>query len=287
MRRAALLAPLALLLIAAQGPQPQEALPPDRETVHMVKPGETLGGVANRAKVPRVLIIEANRLEPPYTLKAGQKLVIPRTREHTVIRGETGFTIAYSYGVPWRDIATANNLDPSTRLKPGQKLLIPTVLQRAKPASPAPQQTGAASPAPAASGAPSASADKPRFAWPLPAGTIRRGFVPRSQNNYHDGIDMPVAEGTAVRAAAGGKVIFAGSEPRQFGNLVVVEHTGGWQSAYAFLSRITVVEGDEVKPGERVGLSGRTGQARGPELHFELRYENRAVNPLEHLPERK
>lgn len=279
-RRAALLAPLALMLMAAQEPPS-----PDRETEHLVTPGETLGGVANRAKVSRVLIIEANRLAPPYTLRAGQKLVIPRTRQHTVIRGETGFTIAYSYGVPWRDIATANALDPATALKPGQKLLIPTLVTAkppvAKPAAqPAPQPANILPPAPPA-------AEAPRFSWPLAASTVRRGFIARNKSNYHDGIDLPIAEGTAVRAALAGKVIFAGSEPRQFGNLVVVEHPGGWQSAYAFLSKITVVEGDEVKQGERVGLSGRTGQARGPELHFELRRDNRAVDPLEHLPERK
>ena len=276
MRRAALLAPLALLLMAAE-----ETLPPERETQHVVKPGETLGGVANRARVPRVLIIEANRLEPPYTLRAGQKLVIPRTRQHTVIAGETGFTIAYSYGVPWRDIATANNLDAAAPLKAGQKLLIPTVVTpkptAQKPASPSPTATPPAGPV----------ADAPRFAWPIASGTVRRGYTPRGKSNYHDGVDIPVAEGTAVRAASAGRVIFAGAEPRQFGNLVVIEHPGGWQSAYAFLSRVTVVEGDDVKAGERVGLSGRTGQARGPELHFELRHDNRAVDPLEYLPERK
>ena len=94
------------------------------------------------------------------------------------------------------------------------------------------------------------------------------------------------ADGTAVRAAAAGKVLFAGAEPRQFGNLVVVDHGQGWQSSYAFLSRITVKQGDEVRQGERVGLSGHTGRARGPELHFELRRDNRPVDPAGQLPAR-
>jgi murein DD-endopeptidase MepM/ murein hydrolase activator NlpD len=74
-------------------------------------------------------------------------------------------------------------------------------------------------------------------------------------------------------------VLFAATEPRQFGNLVVVDHGGGLQTAYAFLSRITVKEGDDVSLGERVGLSGHTGKARGPELHFEVRRNNRPVDP--------
>ena len=73
----------------------------------MVQEGETLMGIANRAKVPRVLIIEANGLKPPYTVRAGQKLAIPRTRRHKVTRGDTGFSISYDYAVPWKDIAVA------------------------------------------------------------------------------------------------------------------------------------------------------------------------------------
>jgi murein DD-endopeptidase MepM/ murein hydrolase activator NlpD len=263
MPRLALLALAPLLLAAADEP-----LPPNQATEHVVKPGETLSGIAQRAEVPRVLIIEANRLTPPYMIRAGQKLVIPRTRRHTVGRGDTRFTISYLYGVPWADIAVANGLEAGAELRQGQTLLIPSVIP-APPAAPA-----AAAPA------------APQFAWPL-AGTVRRGFTARGRSgDYHDGLDIRVPEGTAVRASAAGKVLFAGTEPRQFGRLVVIEHEGGWQSAYAFLSRITVKEGEEVRQGERIGLSGRTGMASSPELHFELRRANRPVDPAEHLPER-
>lgn len=266
---ALLIAGLAPLLLAAAEP----ALPPNQETEHVVKPGETLGGIAQRAEVPRVLIIEANRLTPPYALRAGQKLVIPRTRQHTVGRGDTRFTISYLYGVPWADIAVANSLAANADLRPGQKLLIPSVL--------AAPTAAAAIATPATPSPPTA-----RFAWPIPGG-VRRGFVPRTRStDYHEGIDIRTPLGTAVRASAAGKVLFAGDEPRQFGKLVVVEHEGGWQSAYAFLNRITVKEGDSVGQGERVGLSGQTGRARGPELHFEMRRNNRPVDPVEHLPRR-
>jgi murein DD-endopeptidase MepM/ murein hydrolase activator NlpD len=68
--------------------------------------------------------------------------------------------------------------------------------------------------------------------------------------------------------------------------MVVIEHSGGWSTAYAFLSRVTVKAGEEVRQGERVGLSGHTGRARGPELHFELRRGERAVDPSAQLPKR-
>ncbi|MGE3693336.1 MAG: peptidoglycan DD-metalloendopeptidase family protein [Novosphingobium sp.] len=269
MKRLVLVA-AALMLMAETTP----VLPPDRETQHVVKAGETLSGIAQRAKVPQILIAEANRLEPPYLVRIGQLLVIPRTRHHTVVRGDTPFTIAYLYGVPWKDIAVANSLSDDAPLSAGQKLLIPTILP--VPASSAPQ----------AGSGPAALAPAARFAWPL-SGNVRRGYAARAQtSNYHDGIDIRAAEGTAVRATAAGKIAFAGNEPQQFGQLVVIDHGNGWQSAYAFLSRITVKEGEDVRQGERIGLSGRTGRARGPELHFELRRDNRPVDPQVQLPRR-
>ena len=260
--------PAVALVLAVPLAAQESPVPANEEIEHVVKPGETLGGVASRAEVPRVLIIEANGLKPPYALRAGQKLTIPRTRHHTVAAGDTGFLIAWKYGVPWTDIAVANGLTPTATLRTGQRLLIPTVIA-AKPNS--------AAPTPAPSPSPTAAAVS-RFAWPV-SGTIRRGFTARGSADYHDGIDIAVPVGTAVRAADAGKVVFAGEEPSQFGKLVIVEHDGGWTSAYAFLSRITVKEGEEVNRGERVGLSGRTGRARGPELHFEVRRNNRPVDP--------
>ncbi len=263
-----LLLPLLALALIAAGETP----PPGEEDVHIVQPGETLGGIANREDVPRVLIIEANRLTPPFVLRAGQKLKIPRTRHHTVAKGDTRFTIAYLYAVPWQAIAVANGLEAGAALKPGQKLLIPTVIAPPAEIAAAPS----ASPAPA---------ERARFAWPL-SGSVRRGYTARGKANYHDGLDIPAAEGTAVRASAAGKVLFAGNEPRQFGKLVVVDHGDGWRSAYAFLSRITVKEGDDVRAGERVGLVGHTGMARGSELHFELRKSDRPVDPVPQLSPR-
>lgn len=275
MKRAGLLAGLALLLAGAGEPA---EVPRNQATEHVVKPGETLGGIANRAEVPRVIIIEANGLKPPYHVRAGQKLMIPRTRQHTVIAGETGFTIAYAYGVPWREIAVANGMEPDAPLRTGQKLLIPTVLRQ-----PAPAPAASASPAPVA-GTPTRAAT-PRFAWPV-QGTVRRGFSARGRADYHDGLDIRAPQGTAVRAAAAGTVLFAGEDPRQFGKLVVVDHPGGYQTAYAFLSRITVKEEEDVSAGERVGLVGNTGMAKGYELHFEIRQDDRPIDPDGLLPAR-
>lgn len=258
-------------VIAARGP----AGNPETETRHTVLTGETLGGIAARAKVPRVLIAEANGLQPPYDVRVGQTLRIPRTRHHTVKSGDTGFSIAMDYGVAWDQIALANSLDPAAPVKPGQNLLIPTLLD------PPPSGASKIDPAPKAAPPVPAARKSARFAWPL-AGPTRRGYATGS--DYHDGLDITAPKGTMVRAAAAGTVLFAGDEKEQFGNLVVVDHGDGWHTAYAFLSRVTVKEGAKVAAGERVGLVGDTGRAKGNELHFEVRRDGKPVDPLDQLP---
>ena len=255
---------------------------PKTETSHVVQPGETLGGIAERAEVPRVLIIETNRLKLPYAVKAGQKLVIPHRRSHTVKDGETGFDIAMDYGVPWDVIATANGLQRDAKVKPGQKLAIPTLATNA-------------SAYPAAAVYPSISTDPPKglpdtiapaFVWPV-EGKLRRGFVVAGGTQpSHDGIDVLADEGTAVRAAGKGEVIFAGPGPEEYGLTVIIYHSGRWTTTYSYLSKISVKLGDKVKSGERIGLVGQTGLASKPQLHFEIRRNKRALDPARYLTKR-
>lgn len=282
-------------------------------TEYVVKPGETLGGIANRVQVPRILIIEANGLKEPFTVRAGQKLVIPRRRIHTVKADETGLGIALDYGVAWSAIAAANGLDPKQPVKAGQKLVIPT-LTKAKPTAaapaPAPAQSSAPAPVPTprastatprpaaaasprmapdpgpAPGAPATSAAPPaRFAWPVKGG-INRAFAARGGDKpFHDGIDIKADRGTAVRAAAAGTVIFAGQGPKEYGLTVIIHHGGRWTTTYSFLDKITVRDGDRVKAAERVGLVGDTGLAAQPQLHFEIRRNRVALDPVKHLPQ--
>ena len=112
-----------------------------------------------------------------------------------------------------------------------------------------------------------------------------RRFVARGNPDYHDGIDIAGQVGAAVRASAGGEVVFAGEEPQSFGRLVLIDHHNGWQTAYGFLGKITVQQGDHVRAGERIGMVGHSGKAKRDELHFELRRANRPVDPVPQLTE--
>lgn len=285
MGRAALLVG-ALALLAMPALARDETDPAtETETVHVVLPGETLGGIAQRAKVPRVLIIEANGLKEPYPLRAGQKLVIPRRSSYTVKDGDTGFGVALDLGVPWSAIATASGIDPKAPIKPGQVLTIPTQSAPALvAASPAPRPPVAA--APASPSAPIVLTDKPpaALAWPL-AGKVRRTFAARGEaGEAHDGIDILADRGTAARSSAAGTVIFAGDGPKEYGLTVIVHHGDRWTTTYSFLDKVTVKEGDPVRAGERVGLVGQTGIATQPQLHYEVRRNRVALDPVKWLP---
>ena len=122
--------------------------------------------------------------------------------------------------------------------------------------------------------------------WPVQTGRFGRGFGYVRQtrpDKRHDGVDVVAAEGSTVRAVADGIVAYADNEVRGFGNLLLVVHPNGWVSLYAHLYRITVPAGYRVQAGERVGFVGNTGISHAPHLHFELRVEGRAVNPLPHF----
>jgi len=265
-RRVALLAALALAA-------PALAEDPKLETEHVVRAGETLGGIATRAEVPRVLIIEANGLKSPYPLRTGQKLVIPRRRSHTVKDGETGFGIAMDYGVPWSAIAQASGVDSKAPVKVGQELVIPTVARTSTVAAPTTATTTDAAVEPPA----------PKYAWPV-SGRVRRAFDGSSGEDKHDGIDVMAARGTAARASAAGKVIFAGQGPEEYGLTVILFHGGKWTTTYSFLDKITVKDGDDVRAGERIGLVGDTGLATEPQLHFEIRRNRAPLDPTKFLP---
>lgn len=113
--------------------------------------------------------------------------------------------------------------------------------------------------------------------WPLKA-SISSVFGPRG-DRFHAGIDFAVATGTPVRAAGAGSVVFAGPGGN-YGLLVEIAHSGELSSYYAHLSRVDVTYGQKVQVGTQIGLSGESGRANGPNLHFELRLRGAAVDPL-------
>ena len=116
--------------------------------------------------------------------------------------------------------------------------------------------------------------------WPL-SGTLTSGFGYR-WGRMHEGIDIAVPEGTPVRAAKSGTVILA-SYYGGYGNYICVDHGGGLSTCYAHLSGYASSTGQRVSQGQVIGYSGNTGSSTGPHLHFEVRINGAAQDPMGYL----
>lgn len=119
--------------------------------------------------------------------------------------------------------------------------------------------------------------------WPL-EGTLTSGFGYR-WGRMHEGIDISVPEGTPIRAAADGTVILMQSEYESggYGNYTCIDHGGGLSTCYAHQSSFATSVGAQVSQGDVIGLSGNTGHSTGPHLHFEVRINGTATDPLGYL----
>jgi murein DD-endopeptidase MepM/ murein hydrolase activator NlpD len=122
------------------------------------------------------------------------------------------------------------------------------------------------------------------FRWPV-RGRIISGFGKKPNGERNDGINLAVPEGTEVKAAEDGTIIYAGNELKSYGNLVLIRHADGWVSAYAHNSDLKVKRGQEVRRGETIAVSGMSGGVTTPQVHFELRKDATPVDPLQHLTE--
>jgi murein DD-endopeptidase MepM/ murein hydrolase activator NlpD len=100
---------------------------------------------------------------------------------------------------------------------------------------------------------------------------------------FHKGQDISAPTGTPVNATADGVVVIAGWV-KGYGNGIYIDHGNGISTRYGHLSRIDVVVGQPIKQGQHLGLVGSTGRSTGPHLHYEVRINGQAINPLTYLP---
>lgn len=211
---------------------------------------------------------------------------------HHVHSGETLWRIARTYQVPLESILRQNAIDDPSQLDEGTLLYIPGAARelRVPAAGEAPVVPGGASfagdgrPRIGPAGIPRAglhaldpAARGELLSWPAP-GVLISGFGAR-ERDQHDGIDLACPEGTPVRAALDGVVLFAG-EQRGYGNLVLVAHEGDLVTVYAHNSENLVQKGERVSRGGEIARVGHTGNATGPHLHFEVRVSARPHDPL-------
>jgi len=285
---------------------------------YAVRPGDTLRTIGQMSGAGSEALAIENDLTPPYTLMPGQQLRIPAGLYHRVATGETGIGIATAYGADWGEIITINALSEPYILRVGQRLRLPSDA-RARP--PRLVDVGVdvgaraaafsldiddivtgSQPALAASGRPTAGTATPRqpvttaiadpahfsgrFEWPL-NGPILARFGPIAPGKVSDGINIAAAAGTPIRATANGVVAYAGDRIGVYGGLILINHGGGWVSAYGHAGRIDVKRGQAVRTGDVIGRAGATGQVQTSQLHFQLRKNRIPVDPMKQLPPRR
>ncbi|MFM7622756.1 MAG: peptidoglycan DD-metalloendopeptidase family protein [Alphaproteobacteria bacterium] len=206
------------------------------------------------------------------------------TQTYRVQKGDSVSKIALKTGTTVSLLSRWNQLKPPYTIHPGQVLYLgdPSALPKQSQSGPKSvtiervrsQQQDIPPP-------PSVKRSE-KFSWPL-RGPLLSSFGQKDGGQQNDGINIAAHRGTKIRAADGGKVIYVGNEVKGFGNLVLVRHDDQWVTAYAHAEKILVQKGDRIAAGEAVATVGQTGSVTRPQLHFEIRYRGKPVDPLGQL----
>lgn len=242
---------------------------------YTVEPGDTLYTIGNKFKVSTDALKYVNNLSDYSILKIGQELSIPPVAGlvHKVEKGDTLTSIGQKYDVPVQAIADFNYLLDTTNLALGTDLVIPGgKVPKVVPIVPV--YTGV----PSTGDSQEVSANKGLCVWPTTVRIITQYF-----SWYHNGLDVATPSGLGMPpllSCAGGTVIRAGWDPFGLGLHVRIDHGNGYETVYGHMSRIDVSYGQKVGRGEIIGLMGNTGRSTGPHVHFMVKYNGVAQNPL-------
>jgi len=256
-----------------RGPVPVEDRVAGQSSARQVKaatPPANVGAVSTPVSMGASLLGSENAGKPGY---------------YSVRPGDTLTKIALDHGQAWRDIAKWNGLDNPNVIEVDQVLRVapvavePKVIATAK--SNAQQAVQPASqPSNAANANAPAMEDGLAFAWPH-QGQVIAGF----DEAKNKGLDFAGKAGDPVLAAADGKVVYAGSGLRGYGNLVILKHNNTFLTAYAHNQTLLVKEDQAVVKGQRIAEMGNSDADR-VKLHFEIRKQGKPVDPSKYLPSR-
>ena len=237
---------------------------------HTIASGESLYTIARRYEVTTQAIVQANGLSSPDKIVVGQSVIIPGRADLLATKAPAPVQVASA--APMAATAPAQQTLPTAAPNALQTASAPAPLAapaQAAPVKPAPVQVANV---PAAEPVMSGS-DK--FRWPV-SGRVLVDFA----SSKGTGINIEAPEGSAVKAAENGTVIYVGSGVEGYGNLILIRHPNGYVSAYAHLGSMSVTKGANVSRGDTIGAAGMTGSVSKPQLHFELRKGATPVDPV-------
>ncbi|MFO7664277.1 MAG: LysM peptidoglycan-binding domain-containing M23 family metallopeptidase [Chloroflexota bacterium] len=264
-------------LVPASNPQTYVGrLPEHNYQTYVVERGDTPNGIADKFGIQATTLLGGNPLlsQESSLLQTGVELIILPIDGvlHDVGPGDTLESIAAQYGIPVEIILgyEPNNLEFPYRLYPDTQIMVPGAVREVFVWTPPTLESvrgpgGGVAPLVVGTGT---------FIYPVGSRNFTQYFW-----YGHPGIDIGLAEGSAVVASDTGTVTFAGWNIYGYGNLIVVNHGNGYETFYAHLNGINVVPGQIVYQGNVIGSSGNTGNSSGPHIHFEIRINGNRDNP--------
>jgi len=226
---------------------------------YVARGGDTLTGVARRFSVGVSELAQLNHVSERSPLHTGQQIGLPSSMRDRGAEYAENMPPSSSYMTPER---------PARSYPPSSTVHVPA--ETDLPARPsygyvAPPPPSAAAQASTMSDSDIAQAAHGRFVWPVRGDMLAR-FGAQGVGRRNDGIDIRASQGTTVKAAASGEVVYAGNQVPGFGNLVLIKHADGWVTAYAHLDQVDVQMKQQVAQGQPLGSVGTSGGASEPEL---------------------
>lgn len=267
-----------------------------RPDTYTVKKGDTLYNIGLEFGYDYKEIAQNNNIQPPYVIRTGQLLKLPKSNEISTPAGESGTVVT---ALKIEPPATTKSLNEPPLLSEPKAVKEPyseqamTIAKSAESASKSQpvKQTAIEKPAgkpienkkmesPDGKDAVPASNDEAiEWVWPV-SGKVISGF---NEAASAKGINIGGSAGQPIYAAAPGKVVYSGSGLRGYGKLIIIKHNKTYLSAYAHNSQILVKEGQEITKGQKIAEMGNTDSDR-VKLHFEIRRLGKPVDPIKYLP---
>ncbi len=257
---------------------------------YKVNKGDTMFLIAYLAGIDVKELAALNNMSEPYHLSVGQTLKIGNCSTKTVTSTVAASTasnavnntpaVTYTPGANGTQIGSDGSIIGPVKSGAGVPSVTPTPTYNTSSNTPStPVATEENTTATNANViAPIAS----NVAWQWPAtGNIIQGFS--NSDGGNKGIDIAGSRGQAVKAAAAGRVVYAGNALRGYGNLIIIKHNDDFLSAYAHNDKILVADQQEIKAGQEIAKMGSSG-TNAVKLHFEIRYKGKSVDPTRYLP---
>ena len=268
--------------------------------------GSGVAPVSNRGEVKEATPTATQRSTKPQQSKPVEKSTSKdKPGYHIVNKGDTLYSIAWRYNFDYKAVASWNKIKSPYTIYPGQFIrLKPVLKKKAAPLKPElvtnktpdkalPKKRPDTAPEPVKKKtAVTVNKPEPKVKPALPKGPVKwswpaKGKLVKSNSpTSKKGIDISGAPGQAIKAAAGGEVVYSGSGLLGYGKLIIIKHNETYLSAYAYNSELLVKEGDRVTAGQHISKMGQDHTGRTV-LHFEIRQNGKPVSPSKYLPKKR